>query len=196
MSPPEGFVSRKLVRSRAASYVLSMGSRRGFTIIEVMIVVVILGVISVLATVGLSGYLRHAKTAEATRSLGNIEIGSRTQFSKSTYLGAGDGPAVHMFCASSEMVPPAVPKAQKVKVDSALWMTPSWKCLMFSINDPQYYSYKYVANEETGPAARYTATAVGDLDGDNVTSLFELKGRGNANGEAEREGMTITNEDE
>lgn len=159
-------------------------------------VVVILGVIAVLATVGMSGYLRHAKTAEATRVLGNIEIGSRAQFAKTTYLDGADGRAVHKFCPSSELVPPVVPKAQKTKVDPALWSTPTWKCLMFSINDPQYYAYKYVSNDETDMAARFTATAHGDLDGDDALSTFELKGRGTANGEAEREAMTVTNEDE
>lgn len=171
-------------------------SRRGFTLVEVMMVVVILGVISVLATVGMSGYLRHAKTAEATRALGNIEIGSRAQFAKATYLGAGDGPAVHKFCPTGERVPATVPRAEKTKVDGALWSTPTWKCLMFSINDPQYYAYTYTSNDGVGVAARYTATANGDLDGDDTLSTFELKGRGSESGEAEREGMTITNEDE
>lgn len=173
-----------------------MHKARGFTVVEVMMVVVILGVIAALAVVGMSGYLRHAKTAEATRSLGNIEVGSRAQFAKATYLGAGDGPAVHMFCPSTGLVPPTVPKAQKVKADASLWMEPTWKCLMFSINDPQYYAYKYTANGENGAAARYTAAAMGDLDGDDVLSSFELRGRGSVSGEAEREGLTITNEDE
>jgi type IV pilus assembly protein PilA len=174
-----------------------MSSRRGFSLVEVMMVVAILGVIAALATVGMSGYLRHAKTAEATRALGNIEIGSRTQFSKSTYpSGTGEGPAVHMFCPTGEMVPPTIPKAEKKKVDSALWMTPTWKCLMFSISDPQYYAYKYTSNDEVGVAARYSATANGDLDGDGTPSLFELKGRGSVTGEAERESLSITNEDE
>lgn len=158
-----------------------------------MMVVVILGVISVLATVGLSGYLRHAKTAEATRALGNIEIGSRTQFAKPTMVGEV---AVHKFCPSGDPTPPVVPKAQRVKVDSALWMTPTWKCLLFSINDAQYYSYKYTTNDESGGAAKYTATATGDLDGDDSLSQFELTGKGSINGEAERESFRITNEDE
>jgi len=170
-----------------------MSSRRGFTVIEVMMVVVILGVIAALATVGMSGYMRHAKTAEATRALGNIEIGARTQFAKPTTIGEI---SVHKFCPSGDLTPSEVPKGQRVKVDSALWMTPTWKCLLFSINDPQFYAYKFTSNDESGGAAEYTAIAIGDLDGDGTLSNFELKAKGSINGEATRESFKITNEDE
>ncbi len=168
--------------------------RRGFTIIEVMMVVVILGVIAALATVGISGYLRHAKTAEATRALGNMEAGARTQFNKVTVV--SDGSMVHTFCPSGPMTPTTVPKAEKRKVDTTAWMDETWKCLLFSLNDPQYYAYQFVSNGSYGTAARYTATAFGDLDGDNTTSSFQLIGRGSQGGEAERENLTITLEDE
>jgi type IV pilus assembly protein PilA len=168
--------------------------RRGFSLVEVMIVVAIIGVIAALATVGISGYLRHAKTAEATRSLGNMEIGSRTQFGKTTTL--PDGTAVQRFCPSGPLTPASIPRAEKKKVDSAEWMGDTWKCLLFSLNDPQYYAYQYTTNGSYGTAARYTAVAYGDLDGDNTTSTFQLTGRGAQNGESEREAMTVTLEDE
>lgn len=164
------------------------------TIIEVMMVVAILGIIAALATVGISGYLRHAKTAEATRALGMMENGSRAQFGKPTV--ALDGTSVQKFCPSGALTPPSIPKASRKKVDTAAWMEETWKCLLFSLNDPQFYSYQYVTNGSTGTAARYTASAYGDLDGDDLTSSFQLKGRGGVNGEAEREAFTITLEDE
>lgn len=157
-------------------------------------VVVILGVIAALATMGISGYLRHAKTAEATRALGNIETGARTQFGKTTLT--ADGTSVQMFCPTGPMTPVTVPKAEKIKVDGMEWNQAHWKCLMFALNDPQYYSYKHVANTEVGTSARYTATAHGDLDGDGTTSVFQLSGRGSSTGEAGREALTVTNEDE
>lgn len=167
---------------------------RGYTLVELMMVVVILGVIAALATVGISGYLRHAKTAEATRALGNMETGARSQFNKVTV--ASDGAMVHTFCPTGPMTPATVPKAEKLKVPPSLWMDETWKCLLFSLNDPQYYAYQHVTNGGSGTAARYTATAFGDLDGDSTTSSFQLIGRGSMGGEAEREKLTITLEDE
>ena len=163
------------------------------TIIEVMIVVAIVGVIAVLATVGLSGYIRHSKTAEATRSLGIIETGARQQFTRVTVVGES---GVHMFCPSGPLTPPAVPKGSKSKIDVALWNDATWRCLMFTLNDPQFYSYRHLGNGAVGTAALYTASAHGDLDGDAVTSTFTLTGKGSAYGEAERVALKITLEDE
>ncbi|MBI2395569.1 MAG: hypothetical protein HYV09_38745 [Deltaproteobacteria bacterium] len=165
------------------------------TIVETMMVVAILGVIAALATVGVSGYLRHAKTAEATRVLGNIEIGARARFGQPVTLVEG-GPFVHTFCPTSTMLPASVPRSQRVKVDAAEWSAPTWQCLKFSINDPQYYAYRHEWNGESGTAARYTATAYGDLDGDGSTSTFQLIGRGGTGGDAERVSLIITLEDE
>lgn len=49
------------------------GRSMGFTLIELMITVAIIGVLALLATVGYSRWLRTAKTAEATSMLGNIK---------------------------------------------------------------------------------------------------------------------------
>lgn len=48
---------------------------RGFTLVELTIVVVIIGVMATLATYGLSQYLRRSKTAEAVQMIGAIKAG-------------------------------------------------------------------------------------------------------------------------
>ena len=48
--------------------------QRGFTLVELMIVVAIVGILALLATIGITKYLAHAKTAEARISLGQIGV--------------------------------------------------------------------------------------------------------------------------
>ena len=169
----------------------------GFTLVELMIVVAIIGVLAALAIYGVSRYLKHSKTAEATRNLGSIETGSKNQFQQETDTsGTGVGPFVHNFCTNSgATVPIAPPKAAKTKVLSSDWDATTWKCLKFSINEPQFYAYGYSSSGE-GPTASYTATAMGDLDGNGVNSEFVLTGGGSPTGDAQRVSLRITNEDE
>lgn len=169
----------------------------GFTLVELMIVVAIIGVLAALAIYGVSRYLKHSKTAEATRNLGSIETGSKNQFQQETDTsGVGTGPFVHNFCpTATAKVPSSVPQAQKIKVPSSEWDASAWKCLKFSINEPQFYSYGYTS-AGSGTAATYVATAEGDLDGNSTTSLFQLNGAGSTTGDAQRVSLRITNEDE
>jgi len=168
----------------------------GFTLVELMIVVAIIGVLAALAIYGVSRYLKHSKTAEATRNLGSIETGSKNAFQQETDTsGTGGGPFVHQFCPAGAAVPTTPPSAAKTKVVATEWNLPAWTCLKFSINEPQFYSYTYAASG-TGTAALYTATANGDLDGNGTTSVFELTGAGSVTGDAQRLALKITNEDE
>jgi prepilin-type N-terminal cleavage/methylation domain-containing protein len=52
---------------------------KGFTLIELMIVVAIVGILAVLAVYGVRKMTAHAKTAEATNSLGMISQSVVTQ---------------------------------------------------------------------------------------------------------------------
>lgn len=168
----------------------------GFTLVELMIVVAIIGVLAALAIYGVSRYLKHSKTAEATRNLGSIETGSKNQFQQETDTsGLGTGPFVHQFCPVEAPVPATPPKAAKTKLDPTTWTTAGWTCLKFSINEPQFYAYSYTS-AGTGTAALYTAVAEGDLDGNGTTSRFQLNGGGSITGDAQRIGLKIDNEDE
>ena len=53
-------------------------NHRGFTLIELMIVVAIVGVLASLAIYGVRGYMAHAKTTEARNSLGEISKDAAT----------------------------------------------------------------------------------------------------------------------
>ena len=168
---------------------------RGFTLVELMIVVGIIGVLAGLAIYGISRYLKHSKTAEATRMLGRMEGAADIHFQSETNEDDPDV-YVHKFCPTAGPTPVAVPAAQKILPPDADWNTTGWKCLKFTAPGALFYQYKFLSNGLTAVDALYTATAEGDLDGNGSHSLFKLVGKGGYYGETIRQEFTIVNEDE
>jgi type IV pilus assembly protein PilA len=170
----------------------------GFTLVELMIVVAIIGVLAALAIYGVSRYLKHSKTAEATRTLASLETGSKAWYQLDTdQSGAGTGPFVHQFPGAGLTAtnPAAIPVASKVTT-AGTWTATTWLQLKFVMTDPQFYQYTYTGTSGTGTNAGYTAVAQGDLDGNTTNSSFTLVGTGTTTGDAQRVSLKIVNEDE
>ena len=155
-----------------------MRGRRGFTLIELMIVVAIIGVLASLAIPALIQSIRRSKTSEATMNIRRIFDGAITAYQAdatsraggvlaATFPGpVGATPGENVCCANGNMRCPAMATA----FDHL-----TWHKLQFSIDDPHYYWYSF-DSEGQGTTAAFTVRANGNLDCDNVYSTFERIG--------------------
>ena len=162
---------------------------RGFTLVELMIVVAIVGILAALAIYGVRKYMANAKSAEARNSLGQLAKDASSAYNRelmaATILGAGASTTVvNQLCGPAAAKVPTVltsVASKKYQSTPAEWdagsKTVGWQCLKFSMAEPQYYMYGYAATlVAAGEASTYTATAEGDLDGDAVGSKFTITG--------------------
>ena len=125
--------------------------------------------------------VEKSKTAEAREFVKKLYDGARAYYMDPNYARGSITPIPSQFPTLS--VGPTPPlgtccsQGGKCEPSASQWDHETWTALLFSVDDPHYYSYTYITPD---PFTEFTVRANGDLDCDGEYSTFEMLGFINA----------------
>ncbi|TNE49058.1 MAG: prepilin-type N-terminal cleavage/methylation domain-containing protein [Deltaproteobacteria bacterium] len=173
---------------------LSRRRVKGFTLVELMIVVVVLGVLASVAVQSYRRFILQSKTSEASINLKQIVNGEIIYYSE-THMDKNEKLLPRQFL-SLKATPDEDPCPQGVsryKASTSIWKTNGWDSIQFAIHNSHYYQYK-VESSGIKTNATFTASARGNIDCDSTFSTFRVMANIGPSGDPVILGMVISNE--
>jgi type IV pilus assembly protein PilA len=137
-----------------------IGNRRGFTLVELMIVVAIIGALAAIAIPNYLLFQMKARTSEAKANLGAIRSAEVAYFAEWSF-----------YVADTYFIPRNWPLLDGTK---APWNPGThFSIIGFAPEGAVYYTYGLHSNPVGEYAKKFSAMAWGDLD-DNVVNITDL----------------------
>ena len=162
---------------------------RGFTLIELMIVVAIIGILAAVAIPAFMKYIRRSKTTEAAMNIRKMYDSTVSYYEAEHANATGDiqarqFPLKHVWTPTGTA---CTETGQKFSPSThlAAWADATWQALNFSLDDPFYYAYQTngsaAAGASAAPSDTYDLEARGDLNCNGISSLFRRTATVDAN---------------
>ncbi len=144
-------------------------AERGFTLIELMIVVAIIGILAAVAIPMFLDSMKNAKNSEAKVQLSKMRDTAKTRFATNAsypVFTATTTPAT--TCCAQDIGGKKKCKGNK----PGDWdVATTWQKIDFQVDEDFFFQYAY-----TGAANAFTATAVGNMDCDATSITYTQTG--------------------